>query len=50
LSAGGGRGGAQFAMDFELVGVGQELVKRAMGPGEFEDLIGGQKRGRRFCQ
>ena len=48
LVAGGVRGGAQFAMDFVLVGVGQELVEQVVGPVEFEDLVGGQERGQAF--
>jgi hypothetical protein len=43
LFSGGVWGGAQFAMDFVLVGVGQELVKQAVGPCEFADLIGCQE-------
>ena len=34
---------AEFAMDFVLVGVGHELVKQVVGPGEFDDLVGGQE-------
>ena len=45
---GGVRGGAQFAMDFVLVGMGQELVEQAVGPDEFADLIGGQERWEAF--
>lgn len=48
LGARGVRGGAQFAMDFVLVGVAQELVEQAVGPDEFADLIGGQERGEAF--
>jgi hypothetical protein len=44
----GVRGGAQFAMDFVLVGVGQELVQPAVAPDEFADLIGGQERWEAF--
>jgi hypothetical protein len=43
LRAGGVRGGAEFAMDFVLVDVGQELVEEAVGPFEFKDLVGGQE-------
>ena len=34
---------AEFAVDFVLVGVGQELIEQRVGPGEFDDLIGGQE-------
>ena len=33
-------GGAQFAVDFVLVGVREELVQEMIGSCEFEDLIG----------
>ena len=33
----------QFTMDFVLVGVGHELVEQLVGPGEFDDLVGGQE-------
>ena len=39
------RGGAQFAVDFVLVGVGKQLVEQVVGAAQFEDLIGGQERG-----
>jgi hypothetical protein len=48
LGAGSVWGGAQFAMDFVLVGVAQELVKQAVGADEFADLIGGQERWKAF--
>ena len=35
-------------MDFVLVGVGQELVEQAVGPFEFEDVVGGQERREAF--
>ena len=41
--SGGVRGGAEFAMDFVLVDMGQELVEEAVGPFEFKDLVGGQE-------
>ena len=37
------RGLAEFAVDFILVGVGDELVEQMVRPGDFEDVIGGQK-------
>ena len=40
---GGLWGGAEFPVDFVLVGVRQELVEQAVGPFEFEDLIGAQE-------
>ena len=48
LGASGVRSGAQFAMDFVLVGVDQELVEQAVGPDEFADLISGQERWEAF--
>lgn len=36
-------GGAQFAVDFVLVGVDQELVEQPVGAGEFADVVGGQQ-------
>ena len=42
------RGGAEFAVDFVLVGVGKQLVEQVVGPAEFEDLVGGQERGQTF--
>lgn len=32
---------AEFAVDFMLVGVGHELVEQVVGPGQFEDVVGG---------
>ena len=37
------RGLAKFAMDFMLVGVGQELIEQLVGRGEFDDVVGSQK-------
>lgn len=37
------RGGPEFPMDFMLVGMKPELVQEAVGPFQFEDLIGGQE-------
>jgi hypothetical protein len=34
---------AEFAMDFVLVGVRDELVEEVVGPGEFDKVIGGQQ-------
>jgi len=39
---------AQFAMDFVLVGVGNELVEQLVGPGQFDDALGGQERDQAF--
>ena len=41
-------GGAQFAVDFVLVGVDQELVEQPVGAIEFVDVIGGQERRETF--
>ena len=43
LLACGVRGGAQFTVDFVLIGVGEELVEQGVGRGQFEDLVGGQQ-------
>lgn len=48
LCSGGVRGGAEFAMDFVLVDVGQELVEQAVGAFEFADMVGGQQWGQAF--
>jgi hypothetical protein len=37
------RGLAGFAVDFMLVGVGDELIEQVVGPGQFEDVVGGQQ-------
>ena len=50
LGARGEGGDAQFAVDFVLVGVGQELVEQTVGAFQLQDAVGGQERGRRFCQ
>ena len=34
---------AEFAVDFVLVGVGDELVEQLVGPDQFHDLVGGQE-------
>jgi hypothetical protein len=41
---------AQFAVDFVLVDMWQELIDQKVGPLEVQDIVGGQKWGRRFCQ
>src|ERR1017187_3025695 len=48
LFAGGVRSRAQFAVDFVLVGVGQEVGAESSGPFAFADLIGGQQWGLGF--
>ena len=48
LGWGGVGRGAEFAVDFLLVGVGQELVEQVVGPAKFEDMVGGQERGQAF--
>jgi hypothetical protein len=39
---------AEFAVDFVLVGVGDELVEQWVGPDQFDDLVGGQERNQAF--
>ena len=39
---------AEFAMDFMLVGVGQELVEQWVGPGEFANAVGREDRDEAF--
>ena len=34
---------AEFAVDFMLVGMGDELVEKVVGPDEFADVVGGQE-------
>ena len=48
LVPGGVGCGAQFAVDFVLVDVGQQWVEQEVGPGEFQDAVGGQERGQAF--
>ena len=43
LRFGGVGSGVEFAVDFVLVDVGEKLVEQAVGPFEFEDVIGGEK-------
>ena len=50
LVAGGVGGGAEFAMDFVLVGVGQELVEQVVGPASSRMWSAARSGGRRFCQ
>lgn len=45
---GGLRGPAEFAVDFMLVGVGDELVEQLVGSGELGDAFGGQERDQAF--
>ena len=42
------RGGAEFTMDFVLVGVNEELVEQTVGSFEFADLVGGEERREAF--
>jgi hypothetical protein len=37
------RGLPDFAVDFMLVGVGDELIEEVVGPDQFEDVVGGQE-------
>jgi len=39
---------AEFAVDFVLVGVGDELVEQLVGPDQFHDVVGGQERDKAF--
>ena len=48
LVPGGWGRGAQFAVDFMGVGVGQERVEEAVGSVEFVDAVGGQQRREAF--
>ena len=48
LCSGSVRGGAEFAVDFMLVGVEQELVEQVIGTFEFADVIGSQQRWQTF--
>lgn len=45
---GGLRGPAEFAVDFMLVGVGDELSEQLVGTGEFGEVFGGQERDQAF--
>jgi len=48
LLAGRVRSGLQFAMDFVLVGVGDELVEQVVGPDQFNDGLGSQEWDKAF--
>ena len=48
LLPGGVWGGAEFPMDFVLIGMGQQLIEQTVGTFEFENAIGGQQRGQAF--
>ncbi len=39
---------AEFAVDFVLVGVGDELVEQLVGARDFDDVVGGQERDEPF--
>ena len=39
---------AEFAVDFVLVGVGDELVEQMVGPDQFNDVVGGQEGNESF--
>jgi len=39
---------AEFAVDFVLVGVGDELVEQMVRPDQFNDVVGGQERDKAF--
>ena len=43
LQACGVRSGAQFTVDFVLIDVGQKLIKQAIGPLQFQDVVGSQQ-------
>ena len=45
LVTGGKRGSAQFAVDFMLVSMSQQLFQQGVGATQFEDLVGSQERG-----
>ena len=44
----GVRGDGQLAVDFVLIGVGEELVEQVVGPVQFENAVGHQQRGQSF--
>ena len=44
LVDGGLRGGAQFAVDFMLISMSEQLRQQGVGPTEFAYLVGGQER------
>ena len=39
---------AEFAVDFVLVGVRDELIEQLVGPEQFDDVLGGQQRDKVF--
>ena len=41
LVDGGLQGGAQFAVDFMLIGMSEQLRQQGVGTTQFEDLVGG---------
>ena len=48
LVTGGLWGSAQFAMDFMLVSMCEQLFEQGIGATQFEDLVGGQEWGQAF--
>ena len=48
LLVGGVRGLPEFAVDFMLVGVGEEWIEQLIGAGEFDDVVGGHERDQTF--
>ena len=42
------RGLAEFAVDFMLIGMRDELVQEVVGPDQFDDLVSGQERDEAF--
>jgi len=48
LVASGLGGHPEFTVDFMLVGMGHQLCEQAVGPTQFDDLIGGQESGEAF--
>ncbi len=43
LEFGGVRSGSQLTVDFMLVDVRQQLIQEAVGPFEFDEVIGGEQ-------
>src|SRR5512137_225770 len=43
MVTGGQWGGAQFAVDFMLVSMSEQLLGQGIGTTQFEDLVGGQE-------
>ena len=48
LVTGGQWGGAQFAVDFIVVSMSEQLLEQGIGTTQFEDLVGGQEWGQAF--